>query len=71
MARGIKPLKLAEAEFQDLVLYWLTDGATSESLAQFERQLTLPPPGTEIKKDDPIWGAEAEMAIFSSAKRKS
>lgn len=70
LARGIKPLKLAYPELLDLALHWMTDGATAESLADFERQLTLPPPNTEIRKDDPIWGRDAEMAMFSKAKRK-
>lgn len=49
------------------MLFWLMDGLSEQGLADLERQLTLPPPNTVIKKDDPIWGRDAEMAAFKSA----
>lgn len=39
-------------------------------MMKLEQELTMPPPGTTIKKDDPIWSAEAEMAQFKSASKK-
>lgn len=68
--RGIKPLKLDIAEFQDVVLFWLSDGLSEKGLMDLERQLTVPPPMHKVDKDDPIWSGKAEMAIFKKVARK-
>lgn len=70
LSQGIKPLKLNESEFQDLVYYWLCDGRDDKEMAQLERDLTIPPVGVKIKKNDPIWSRDAEMAAFKSATRQ-
>lgn len=67
MARGLKPLKLSPADFQDLVLFWLMENMDAKEIADLERRLTLPPPNTVIKKNDPVWSRDAEMAMFKSA----
>lgn len=66
-ARGVKPKKLDCADFQDLVLFWLMEHRDEESLHELERELTMPPPNTEVAANDPNWGADAEMAMFMDA----
>jgi hypothetical protein len=51
-------------------LFWLTDGLSEKGLADFERQLTIPPAMHKVDKDDPVWGREAEMSIFKNARKK-
>ncbi len=69
-ARGVKILKETPADFQDLVLFWLTDGLSEKGLMDLERQLTIPPAMHKVDKADPVWGREAEMAAFKAAAKR-
>lgn len=58
------------AEFQDLVLFWLTDGLSEKGRMDLERQLTVPPPMTKIDRADPVWSRDAELAAFKRATKR-
>lgn len=70
LTHGVKPLKLTPAEFQDLVLFWLSEGLSEKGLMDLERQLTVPPPMHKVQKSDPVWSRDAEMAAFRKATKK-
>jgi hypothetical protein len=63
-------MKLEPAEFQDLVLFWLTDGLSEKGLMDLERQLTVPPVMHKVEKSDPVWSRDAEMAAFKKLAKK-
>lgn len=69
VARGIRPIKLPEPDLLDLIQFWLTDGLSEQGLADFERQLTMPPALHKVEKNDPIWSADSEMALFKKSLR--
>jgi len=49
----------------DLITFWLFEGLSSEDAMEMEIFMTQPPPNAVIQEDDPLWSADAEMAMFS------
>lgn len=62
---GGDPLDLPLDRFINLIWYYLTKGATPESVEKFKARLWIPPKGAEIPRESP-WSAENEMAAFNT-----
>jgi hypothetical protein len=62
--------KLSAADLCDLVYWWLTQEMDEKQKARVDVELSIPPAGTALPKDDPIWSADAEMQMFKKATGK-
>lgn len=49
-----------------VIYYWATQGADEQSLAKFDRQLWVPPPGYDKPITEGPWTAEAETSAFKA-----
>lgn len=54
-------------ELLDVVYAWAVKDATTESKAEFDQRLTMPPAGTEVEPDDGMWSDEAMFRQFMQA----
>lgn len=64
LSQGIDWQSLHPADAADLVYYWLAKDRDEKELGKLDIELTIPPANVQPEADDPMWSAEAEMALF-------
>lgn len=66
---GFSPLDLNPGDFTDAVYFWAVRNMDDKERMKFDNELTIPPANIAPAEDDPMWSAEAEMALFRKGKR--
>lgn len=64
-SQNVDPMLLPFDRFLSAVHWWVTNGATQDSLERFERRLWMPPKGQAPAPGSP-WSPEAETAAFAA-----
>lgn len=68
-ANGVSPMELHVSDLTDTIYYWCVRNMDEKERSRFDNDITIPPANIAPSEDDPMWSAEAEMALFRKGSR--